>query len=503
MTKRMLWALGFLGAGLLGGNAAADQPNIVLILADDLGYGDTGCYGATKVLTPNIDRLAAEGIRFTEACSASPLCCPSRYAILSGVYPWRAPRRDDAIIWATHRTPSLFSVYGPPGDQTLPAVLKKAGYATGAVGKWHLGLTNAEQDWNLPLQPGPLESGFDSFFGDASNRYQFYIKDHHVARINADRTPIEGFDATLVIPDSVWKIDYPKNASVLNEKACSFIRSHAGDRPFFLYYCPNNVHIPIRPGTAFQGSSSLGPYGDFIQELDWSVGEIIQTLEETGELGHTLIIFSSDNGGRPDLQSRKLGHLTNGELIGQKTDIWEGGIRVPLIFRCPGLVPAGQVSDLPVSLVDLFPTLADLTGQAVPENRHLDGMALTDVLKGSPASTELAGRTIAANIGNRSELFAVRRGDWVYINGQGSGGVSAGKNGLSAHKHFYNTYEQLGFTNSDCNADGSIKAGSPKDQLYHVKTDPSQRVNVIAEYPEKAAEMRAAFTEVNRRIILK
>jgi arylsulfatase A-like enzyme len=494
---------GILIAGLVGAITWAEPPNVVLILADDLGYGDTGCYGAEKVLTPNIDRLAAEGIRFTDAYSASPLCCPSRYAILSGVYPWRAHHRADVGIWSTHRTPSLFSLYGPPGDQTLAAVLQTAGYATGAVGKWHLGLTNAEQDWNRPLRPGPLESGFDYFFGDASNRYKFYIDGHFVARVNDDRTPIEGFDASLVIPDSVWKIDPPKNAGVLAGKACSFIREHAGEKPFFLYYCPNNVHTPLSPGAGFQGSSQAGVYGDFIQELDATVGDVIRTLEETGELDNTLVIFSSDNGGRLDLESRSMGHLSNGALLGQKSDVWEGGIRVPLIFRFPALIPAGRVSGQLVSLVDLLPTLADLTGRKIPEGRHLDGLVLTDVLKGSPASAELAGRTLAANIGNRAERMAVRQGDWVYINGQGSGGVSAGESSLASHRKMYNSYEELEFVNSDINPDGSVKDGAPPDQLYNLKDDPSEKMNVIAAFPEKAAEMRTMLKTLNQRVILK
>ncbi len=501
---RRLVRTGFiLSAGLLAADLSADQPNVVLILADDLGYGDAGCYGADKVLTPNIDRLAAEGIRFTDAWSASPLCCPSRYAVLSGVYPWRAHHRDDVGIWATHRTPSLFSLYGPPGDRTLAAVLQNAGYATGAVGKWHLGLTNAEQDWNRPLKPGPLESGFDYFFGDASNRYKFYIDGHFVARVNDDRTPIQGFDASLVIPDSVWSIDYPQNAEVLSGKACSFIREHAGDQPFFLYYCPNNVHTPLSPGADFQGSSRAGVYGDFVQELDWSVGEVIRTLEETGELENTLVIFSSDNGGRLDLESRALGHLANGALLGQKSDVWEGGIRVPLIFRFPALFPSGQVSGQLASLVDLLPTLADLAGQKIPEGRHLDGLVLTDVLKGDPASAEISGRTVAANIGHRAERFAVRQGDWVYINGQGSGGVSAGDSTLASHRPMYNSYEQLGFVNSDINRDGSVKTEAPADQLYNLKSDLSQKVNVVLSHPEKADELRAAFKTLNQRVVLK
>jgi arylsulfatase A len=483
----------------------AVRPNVVLILADDLGYGDLGCYGATKIKTPNIDRLANEGMRFTDAYATSQVCCPSRYGLLTGVYPWRAHHRDNVGIWSTHQTPLLYSLYGPKLDRTLPALLRQGGYATGAVGKWHQGLMNEEKDWNKPLQPGPLEAGFDWFFGDASNRYRFYIENHHVARTREDNTPIEGFDdKSLKIPDSVWKIDMAGNAAVLNDKAVEFLRKRAGKVPFFLYYCPNNVHTPLTPGAAFKGSSGLGEYGDFVQELDWTVGEVIRALEETGELANTLIVFTSDNGGKPEPKSRGMGHRTNAELLGQKTDVWEGGVRVPFIVRWPGFVPAGKVSEQLVTQVDLLPTLTDLAGIALPEDQIGDGRVLSGVLKGDKPSAELAGRVIAANVGNRSEHFTVRKGDWVYINKPGSGGVSAGDNSsLAAHRRMYYSVEELGFENSDLNLDGTIKPDAPAEQLYNLAEDPGQKINVIGQHPEKAGEMRTALEQINLRIVMK
>jgi arylsulfatase A-like enzyme len=477
----------------------SSRPNIVLILADDLGYGDTGCYGATKVKTPAIDRLAVEGMRFADAYAPSPVCCPTRYALLSGIYPWRVPPRDNFQVWATHASQSLFTQHYPV-HRTLASHLKEAGYATGAVGKWHVGLMNEERDWSKPLKPGPLEAGFDWFFGDASNRYKFYIENHRVARIREDDTRIKGFNKTLEIPDSVWRIDFKKNAAVLNDRACAFIRQNAGDRPFFLYYCPNNVHTPLTPGADFQGSSEAGAYGDFVQELDWTVGEMIKTLGETGELDDTLIIFSSDNGGRPDLQSRAMGHRTNAGLLGQKTDVWEGGIRVPFVVRWPGVVPAGTTSDQVASLVDLLPTLAEAINYPLTGEQHCDGMSLLPVLKGGRPSDALAGRAVAGNVGNRGEPIAVRKGDWLYVNARGSGGVSAGNSYFSAHSRMYHSYADLGFENSDINPDGTVIDEAPEAQLYNLKDDPAQKRNVIREHPDKTEEMKAALASLRGRV---
>jgi arylsulfatase A len=490
--------LAAVGCGLIpvvsAATAAAkpSPPNIVLILADDLGYGDLGCYGAEKIKTPNLDALAAEGMRFTDAYAPSPICCPTRYGVLSGIYPWRVPRLDSVNLWATHRSTSLLTT-NYRLDCTLASHLHNAGYTTGAVGKWHQGLMNEAQDWNQPLQPGPLEAGFDWFFGDASNRYMFYIENHHVARTREDAAPIEGFDKTLKIPDSVWKINNEKNAEVLNDKACQFLRGRAGqDKPFFLYYCPNNVHVPLTPGAAFKGSSGAGVYGDFVQELDWSVGEVVKTLKETGALDNTLIVFSSDNGGHYDDDAQALGHRTTGGLLGQKGDVWEGGIRVPLIVRWPGAVPAGKVSGQPVSLVDLLPTLAEAVAVPLPEGQHRDGRSLLEVWKGRSPGAELAGRVVVANRGCRDDLFAIRQGDWVYLNGQGSGGYSTGTKASA--------YAARGFENSDIHPDGTIKADAPGEQLYNLKNDPGQKNNVIRQHPEKAGELRVILDGLKTRV---
>lgn len=456
------------------------RPNVVVILADDLGYGDLGCYGAKLIKTPNIDRLAKRGMRFVDAYVPSPVCCPTRYALLTGTYPWRIPRHDDQQLWATHVSPCLIK----KGQPTLASVFQSAGYATGAVGKWHLGLMNAEKDWNKKLG-GPLECGFDYFFGDASNRYRFYIENDHVAGLDPLQ-PIRGEGRQMEIPPGVHQIDYPKNAAVLSEKACGFIARHAGRQPFFLYYAPNNVHVPLTPGTSFQGSSAAGVYGDFVQELDWMVGEIVQTLETAGQLNNTLIVFSSDNGGRIDLESRKRGHLTNGNLLGQKTDLWEGGVHVPFIAQWPGIIPSGKVSDALICLTDLSATAAALVEADLPAGCFPDGISLLPVFRDTGRLPD--GRSVVFNWGKRSKTFGIRQGDWVYLDRSGSGGASAGDD-FDQPAKYYNSYASIGFENSDVNADGSVRSDAPATQLYNLKADPSQRENIVLKNPERAAAL--------------
>jgi arylsulfatase A-like enzyme len=257
----------------------------------------------------------------------------------------------------------------------------------------------------------------------------------------------------------------------------------------------------LTPGEKFKGSSRAGAYGDFVQELDWTVGEVVKALEETGELDDTLIIFSSDNGGRPDLDAHAAKHRTNGELLGQKTDVWEGGIRVPFVVRWPGKVPAGTVSDQVASLVDLLPTLAEVINHPLTGDQHYDGMSLLPVLKGGEPTGELTDRAVAGNVGNRGEPIAVRKGDWLYINAQGSGGVSAGDSQFSAHRRMYHSYAKLGFENSDINPDGTIKADAPDAQLYNVKDDPNQKRNVIRDHPEAVEEMKAVLESLRGRVV--
>ncbi|AKJ63698.1 sulfatase family protein [Kiritimatiella glycovorans] len=491
-------------AAKFNGTGGGARPNVVLILADDLGWADAGCYGS-DIPTPNIDRLAREGMKLTDAYAPSPVCCPTRYAMMSGTYPWRAPRHDEGQLWVTHIHPCLLD--GNPGVRiedplTMAEMMKIAGYHTGAVGKWHLGLMNEQRDWNAKLVNGPLEVGFDYFFGDASNRFRFYIENHHVVGITDTDERITGEGRDRSIPSAVHEIDFEKNAAVLNDKACGFLREAAGREPFFFYYCPNNVHTPLTPGERFKGRSPYGPYGDFVRELDWTVGEVLRTLEEAGALEHTLVIFTSDNGGRIDLESLEKGHHPNDELLGQKTDVWQGGVRVPFLARWPGRIPAGGSSEVPVCLTDIFSTLAAVTGQTVPAGEAPDSFNMLPILQNEPGTARLRERPVVFNWGSRSLLFGIRHGDWLYYDGQGSGGVSAGEEHAN-HRRMYASYQECGFENSDITPEGEIRAGAPEAQLYNLDDDPGQHRNIVVEHPEKAAEMQALLDRVKSGAIVR
>ncbi|MEO8662915.1 MAG: sulfatase, partial [Bryobacteraceae bacterium] len=308
--------------------ATGRTPNVVLIYCDDLGYGDLGCYGSS-IQTPNIDRLATEGTRFTSCISANPVCSPSRAALLTGRYPTRVgvPR-----VLFPKDTGGL-----DQGETTMANLLKQRSYKTKAIGKWHLGVTP---------QYLPTARGFDEYIGiPYSNDMNppVLMRNNDVIAQEADQTQLT-----------------PR----YTEEATSFIQN-SGNNPFFLYLAHTYPHIPLHASPRFKGKSAQGLYGDVVQELDWSTGEILKTLEKTGVAKDTLVIFSSDNGpwylGSP------------GRLRGRKGSTYEGGVREPLLMRYPGRIPAGRVSNALISMMDFFPTIAGLTGAKLPD-RPLDGL---------------------------------------------------------------------------------------------------------------------------------
>jgi arylsulfatase A-like enzyme len=423
-------------------------PNLIVILADDIGYGDLGCYGATKVKTPNLDRLAAEGLRFSDAHSAAAVCTPSRYALLTGQYPFRHP--------AAARILSGIAPLSIPADRlTLPKLLRRANHATGVIGKWHLGLGENETDYNVEIKPGPREVGFDDSLvipatGDRTPcvfvengrvfkydpadpirvSYSRKIGDEPTGKENPEQLfnqrPSHGHDGTIV--NGISRIGWMTGgrsarwkdediAAVITARAVRFIEEQR-DRPFFLYFATHDVHVPRAPHPRFRGTSQHGLRGDAIHELDWSVGEILATLDKLHLSDQTLVLFSSDNGGVMDDgyldgTQNPSSHRCNGPLRDFKGSSYEGGSRVPWIARWPGHVPAGQVSAELVCHVDLLATMASLTGQKLSAADAPDSFDLLPALLASkPARPCREGLVLQAGDGAR---LAVREGNWKLI----------------------------------------------------------------------------------------
>ncbi|WP_372807847.1 arylsulfatase [Pontiella sp.] len=502
MNLKLMMGLVLLGAG----SAVAESlPNIVLIFADDLGYGDVGCNGATKVQTPNIDKLAKEGRRFTDAHSASAVCTPSRYGLLTGEYPMRAG------LWGPCAPTSKLLI---DTDQlTIASLLKNKGYQTACFGKWHLGFGTDAADYSKPLRPGPNDLGFDYYFGvpvvNSAPPYVFVENDHVVGAIPED--PIvyleknERNQATPITPLTKAHGNRVPNwfggaveahklyndfelGTTLAERATQWIRERK-DNPFFLYLATTNIHHPITPAPRFQGTSQCGLYGDFIHELDWIVGEVMKTLEEQGVADNTLVIFTSDNGGmfhEVAQDAFKDGHRQNGDLLGFKFGIWEGGQRVPFIVRWPGNIEAGTTSDQLICNVDMLATFDALTGTSLEKDRLADSVNVLPALVGEPAAP-LRDHLILSP--RQASHISIRKGKWMYIPAKGSGGFTGSKPG----QHGFAGPAAVSFVgnaNSDI-ANGKIKKGAPRAQLYDLEADVNQTRNVILQYPEVAERMAA------------
>ena len=488
--------------------ASEVPPNVVLIFADDLGYGDLGCYGATKVKTPNIDKLAEEGRRFIDAHSASAVCTPSRYALLTGEYPVRA--NGGKGVWGPLSPVSGLII--EPDQFTIADLFKKAGYTTAVVDKWHLGFGVGETDWQKPLRPGPLDLGFDYFYGlplvNSGPPFVYVENDYVVGGDSNDPLihlgPGTHPEATPVTPIpreagrrtpnrfkggvEAHKLynDYTVG-TVLAEKAVDWITTHK-ENPFFLYLATTHIHHPFTPGTRFQGKSDAALYGDFIEELDWMVGEVTQSLEEQGLSDNTLLIFTSDNGGMFNIGGQaafKEGHRQNGNLLGFKFGVWEGGHRVPFIARWPGKIEAGSVSDQLICNVDMLATFAKLTGQNIEKKQLADSVDVLPALMGEPTSALRDHLVLAPR---HSKNLALRKGKWMYIGAQGSGGFNGGpgEHGAGGPK----SVSFVGSVNSDI-VNGKIRADAPPAQLYDLEADINQTTNLYREYPKVVKEMEA------------
>lgn len=475
--------------------AFADRPpNVVLMLADDLGYGDLGCYGATRIKTPNIDRLANEGVRFTDAHAPAAVCQPSRYAVLSGTYSLRARRKGEWTLWFHE------------GQVTLPALLKSAGYRTACIGKWHNGFgRDAEPDYNAELKPGPLEIGFDSFFGTPRTHNEppfVFVENHRVYKWDAaDPIRVVPHDEVVKrgLQDWGWGISEGGRAAhaarpddqldtIYARKAVEFIGTDFS-QPFFLYLPFQAPHVPITPAPGFRGTSEAGDYGDYIQQLDASVGTVLDALKARGLADDTLVILTSDNGGLFLPDALKAGHHPNASLLGQKTDAWEGGHRVPFIARWPGRIPAGSRAPQMLCLTDLMATIAAAAKIPLPPGAAPDSLNQLPVLTDPAKTPAVRDEMLLQGTGG----YALRQDDWVYIPKQGSSGMTVQMPPVTP---WGQPYAAMGMTNSDVTAEGRIKPDAPPAQLYDLRADPSQTTNVLREHPERARAMRARLDEL-------
>lgn len=484
-------------AGTIG--QTEQRPNIILIYADDLGYGDLGCYGATAVSTPNVDRLAGEGLRFTSGYCSSATCTPSRYSLLTGEYAFR--KKGTGVL------PGDAALIIEPGRVTLPSILKRAGYKTGVIGKWHLGLGSKAKpaDWNGEISPGPLEVGFDYSFIMAATMDRVpcvYIENHRVAGLDPDdpiqvnyKKPFPGeLIGTNVKDRSTLKVDrsHGHNDAIINgvgrigfmtggkaaiwkdeemadvftKKAMDFIDREKG-APFFLYFATSDIHKPHMANQRFAGKTTLGPRGDAIVEFDYCVGEIMKKLDELKLAGDTLVILSSDNGpvlddGYADGSNEKAGdHKPAGPFRAGKYSLFEGGTRVPFIVRWPGRVKPG-ISDALISQVDLSATLGALVGQKPDTATMSDSQNILSALLGDS-------KTGRDYIVEHSSGLSLRSGEWKYI---APGKV---RDGLGPWKN--------------------IVVAEP-GLLFNLSADPGETKDLAAEIPEKTRELAGMLGKI-------
>ncbi|WP_300435554.1 arylsulfatase [Christiangramia sp.] len=483
-------------------NNVEKSPNVIIINADDVGYGDVGVYGATLINTPNIDRLATEGRKFTDFHSASAVCSPSRYALLTGEYPFRNQLTrplflKDSLVIDTAQT-------------TIASIMKDAGYKTAVIGKWHLGFgKKSPVNWNEPLKPGPLELGFDYYFGVPvlnSHPPFVYVENHEVVDFDPeDPFVYEKHAETRWFPEK-WKYndiggareahqryDDRMTGTTLKNKAVDFITGNKS-RKFFLYFAPTNIHHPFTPAPRFIGISKAGRYGDYMHELDWMVGEIMAVLEREGIAENTLLIFTSDNGGMLNHGGQDAygkGHKMNSNLLGFKFDSWEGGHRVPFIARWPGQIPAETKSSQLLGNTDILSTLAAIIGEKLAPGQAADSYNMLPALTGEPKDPIRDHLLVHSS---ETDNVAFRKGDWVYISGKGGGGFGPRKEDQSA----FGGPEALLFAgqqNSDI-TEGEIRGNAPPAQLYNLKEDISQSYNLYEEQPQIIKEMKDSLEKI-------
>ena len=482
--------------------AAAETPNIIVIMADDLGYGDVSCYGATALQTPHIDRLAREGLRFTSGYCSASTCTPTRFSFLTGTYAFR--QRGTGI--APPNSPAIIK----PGTETIASLLKRAGYQTAVIGKWHLGLGGQQgPDWNGSLKPGPLEIGFDHCFllPTTNDRVpQVYVEDHRVRNLDPDDplwvsnkqtspdhpTGLSHRDTLKIkwshghnntIHNGISRIGFYTGGASARfrdedladewvKQSGKWIEQHR-DEPFFLFFASHDIHVPRIPHERFQGKTSLGFRGDAIVQLDWCVGQLIEILERHKLDEKTLIVFCSDNGpvlddGYKDGAVEKLGeHKPAGPFGGGKYSVLEGGTRTPFIARWPGRIKPG-VSDKIVCTIDLPASCAKLAGVDIPADACLDSLNVLDALLGND---DAQGRDhlVQQDNGSRGN-FGLRVGDWIPRR-HDSGQSRNTKLRLQSQK-------------------------TPRFTLYNLADDPGETRNVASEHPDVAKQMQEQLEQL-------
>jgi arylsulfatase A len=457
-------------------STSENLPNIVIILVDDMGYGDPGCYNPlSKIPTPTIDQLAMDGMRFTDAHAAGPLCHPSRYGLITGRYPFRT----DISLWP--EKPLI-----EEGQATIATLLKSRGYHTAMVGKWHLGFY--ENGYENPLAGGPVDRGFDSFFGIRASTDippYFYIRDDHAvdpptdsigASSSEDWSPIQGrfWRAGGIAPGLELKDVLPR----FTQEAIQVIEDHSrGDthkgQPLLLYLAYPAPHTPWLPSPEFQGKSGAGMYGDFLMMVDAQIAQVLDALDQAGMSDNTLLVFSSDNG--PvwyDADVKRFGHDCSGGLRGMKADAWEAGHRMPFIVRWPCRVKQGSVSDQTICFTDILATLADAAGVDLPVEAGPDSYSFLPVLMGEQNEDQPVRPPIVMKSGNGAMM--IRSGDWKLIDRLGSGGFSV------PHR-----IEPV--------------PGGPEGQLYNLAEDPGEMNNLYSEHPDVVARLKSEMQQIVER----
>lgn len=456
-------------ASVAAGAAVPSRPrNVVLVLADDMGWGDLRSYNKdSRIDAPRLERLATEGVRFTDMHSPSAVCTPTRYGLLTGRYCWRSSLKRGVL---NGYSPSLIE----PGRQTLATLCKSQGLDTACFGKWHLGLgRNPKTDYSKTLDPSPLNYGFDSFFGIPASLDMppyLWVENDRCVEQPTSATP----DSAGPRPRGPFYRGGPIAPSFsiegvlpeITRRAVSWIESRRSN-PFFLYMPLPAPHTPWMPLQQFRGKSRAGEYGDFVAQVDNSVGQVLQALDRTGAARDTLFLFTSDNGSIWLEEDRiATGHLSNGSWRGMKADIYEGGHRVPFIARWPGRVKPASVAGEPSCLTGVFATLAALLGARLPDGAAEDSFSFAASLQGRPAPSNMDHGLVLHSSGGR---FAIRQDHWKLVDGRGAGGMSYGLE----------------------TPDVKPAPGEPAVELYDLARDPAERRNLAHANPEVVARLTA------------